>query len=118
MRGPPNQCQGGSPPVPNWGPGSPRGASLLKQPPQHLVGVQMLLGDLAGGPRMERIATVDLLDPIQGLPGRGKRDQPRTPWQVRAEPGLLGENRATRRKVAGTAIAEPPATRLYVAALG
>src|SRR5215213_1359716 len=70
---------------------SPRAVDLLEQAGQHLVGVEIRLGEGARGLRMPCVVAGDLLGSTHGLIESPERQQPVADGVVAAEPGVLDQ---------------------------
>src|SRR6187397_3314522 len=93
-------------------------AELLDQPPQHVGGVEVLLGDLPRGAAVPVRIRPYLLDRADRLFEGREGDQALAAGEVGAESGLLGDDRLPAGEIAGAAIAEPAASGVDVHAFG
>src|SRR5215208_1924157 len=80
---------------------------LVDEPTEHLVGVEVLLGDGARRDRVPRIIALDLLDRGNGLLHRGEWEDALIDRQDRGKAGILDDDRPAGGEVAGGAAAEP-----------
>src|SRR5207237_10677300 len=77
---------------------------------------RVLLGQLSAHLRMLLSIPAQLVEPRDCLLDRGIRKQSRSDGEMCAESCVLGEHRTTGCEIAATAIAEPAATGVHVAA--
>src|SRR5262249_23241693 len=79
---------------------SRRDADLLDQTPQHLVRVEILVGQRPGRPAVVRVIRDDALGAGEGVVQRAEGNQPRADGVMAAKAGVLDQSGLARGQVA------------------
>src|SRR5256885_1073757 len=90
---------------------------LLAEVAEHAVGVEVLLGDRAGGARVPFVVLADRLCARERLLRSPEHEQALAGRQMLREAGVLDKHGLSGRQIADAPVAEPAAPRLDIDAL-